>query len=801
MMGSFFQDIRYALRTLSQKPGFTIIAVLTLALGIGATTAMFSVVDAVLLRPLPFPSQQQLVHANGRFSRSDDAGVSPPDFVDYRARAQTLKQFAAIGYFDGIANITGGAQPEQVSSQIVSWNFFRTLGISPLVGRDFVADDEKEIEPTVAILGNGIWKRDFGADPGIVGRKVTIDGQLITVVGVLPVDVPSVSLAEIWQPLPLENPSMNIRRSHFLVVIARMNPGITLSQARAELDTIAGNIEAEHPDTNKTWALLVMPLTNYIVGGTQKPLLLLLGAVILLLLIGCANIANLLLARASGRRKEIAIRAALGAGRWRIARQMLTESLVLSIAGGALGIFSAVWGVAALAALAPSSLPRVNEIQVDWTVLAFAAGVSLLTGVLFGLAPAIQFSRGDVSQVMKEGFGGSSRAARHRTGNLLVIGEVALSVGLLLGGALLFNSFWRLIHVDPGFRSDHVIATTLHMSNSARPRTQKVAFYHQLEDRLESLPGAEGAGAISELPLSGEYNDNSFKVEGRVYPPAGFDNADLRRTTPGFLNALRVPLISGRWLDITDTANAPGTVVVNQEFAKRFFGGKNPLGRHLQLSGDPMKTREIVGIVGTIKHGSLDESPRAAMYVSIDQLTPPDMTVVVRSSGNPAQLSAALRDAVFSLDPNQAISTIRSMDDVVSGSVAQPRFASQILGLFAVLALLLAAVGLYGLIAYTVSQRTHEIGIRMALGAEPRDVLKLVIGQGLKLALAGTAIGIVGALALTRLMQGLLFQVSPTDPITFISVTGLLTIVALAASYLPARRAMRVDPMIALRYE
>jgi putative ABC transport system permease protein len=800
-MGSFFQDIRYAFRTLAQKPGFTLIAILTLALGIGATTAMFSVVDAVLLRPLPFPAQQELIHANGRFSGSNDAGISPPDFVDYRARAQTLKQFAAIGYFDGIANITGGAQPEQVSSQIVSWNFFRTLGISPQLGRDFVADDENEIEPAVAILGNGIWKRDFGADPGIVGRKVALDGQLITVVGVLPVDVPSVSLAQIWLPLPLANSAMNIRRSHFLVVIARMNPGITLNQAKAELDTIAGNIAAEHPDTNKTWALLVMPLTNYIVGGTQKALLLLLGAVILLLLIGCANVANLLLARASGRRKEIAIRAALGAGRWRIARQMLTESLVLSIAGGALGILSAVWGVAGLAALAPSSLPRVNEIQVDWTVLAFAAAVSLLTGILFGLAPAIQFSRGDAAQVMKEGFGGSSRAARHRTGNLLVIGEVALSVGLLLGGALLFNSFWRLIHVDPGFRPDHVISTTLHMSNSARKRTEKVAFYHQLEERLKSLPGAEGAGAISELPLGGDFNDNTFKVEGRVYPVGGFDDADLRRTTPGFLSALRVPLISGRWLDVTDTADAPATVVVNQEFVKRFFDGKNPIGRRVQLSGDPAKTREIVGIVGTIKHGSLAESPRAAMYVSIDQLPPPDMTVVVRSSGNPAQLSGALRDTVHSLDPNQAISTIRSMDDVVSGSVAQPRFASQILGLFAVLALLLAAVGLYGLIAYTVSQRTHEIGIRMALGAAPRDVLKLVIGQGLKLALAGAAIGIVGALALTRLMQGLLFQVSPTDPVTFIGVTALLTIVALAASYLPARRAMRVDPMIALRYE
>ncbi len=474
---------------------------------------------------------------------------------------------------------------------------------------------------------------------------------------------------------------------------------------------------------------------------------------------------------------------------------------MLSIAGGTLGIFAAIWGVAGLGALAPASLPRVNEIQVNFTVLAFAAGISLLTGILFGLAPAIQFSRGEVQQVLKDGVRGSSRTSRHRTGNLLVIGEVALSVALLLGGALLFNSFWRLVHVDPGFRPDHVIATTLHVSNSARPRDQKAAFYHQLEEKLASLPGVEGAGAISELPLSGQLNDNSFQIEGRVYPKGHSDDADFRQVTPGLLTALRISLVSGRWLNATDTANAPGTVVVNQEFARKYFAGKNPVGNHIHVEGDPVKTREIVGVVGTIKHGSLDESPRAAMYIPVDQYPPPDMNVVIRSSGNPLQLAAALRDEVRSLDPNQAISTIRSMDDVVSGSVAQPRFASQILGLFAVLALVLAAVGLYGLIAYTVTQRTHELGIRMALGAEPRDVLKLVLGQGLKLALIGAALGIAGAMALTRLMQGLLFQVSPTDPVTFISVTALLTIVALAASYLPARRAMRVDPMVALRYE
>jgi putative ABC transport system permease protein len=799
-MGSLWMDIRYAVRTLAKRPGFAAVAMLALALGIGASTAMFSVVDAVLLRPLPFPSQQQLVYANGKFSLSDHAAVSPPDFEDYRASAKSFQQFAAIGYLDGISNITGGEKPEQVQSQLVSWNFFEALGIPPAVGRSFVESDEKTMEPQVAILGQGIWKRDFGGDPGIVGRKVSLDGQEVTVVGILPVDLPSLSLAEVWQPLPMDNIGMNSRGAHFLAVVARMKPGIGVNQARAELDTIAAQIAAQHPDTNKGWALRVISLTNYVVGDTRTALLILLGAVVFLLLIGCANVANLLLARAAGRRKEIAIRTALGAGRWRIARQMLMESLVLSVAGGTLGFMASVWGVSGLRALAPASLPRVNEIQVDLGVLAFAIGISLLTGVLFGLAPAIQFSRGSMQEVIK-GARGSGRATHHRIGNVLVIGEVALSLGLLLGGALLIKSFWRLVHVDPGFRPDHVMAATLHMSNSSRPRDQKEPFYRELGEHLRALPGVEAAGAISELPLSGQFGDNPFQVEGRVYSPGQIDDADFRQVTPGLLETLRAPLLSGRWVNASDTEKAPGIVVVNQEFVQRYFGGKNPIGHRVQIAGDEIKVREIVGIVGTIKHGMLDESPRAAMYVPLAQSHPPDMNIVVRTAGNPLLLATGLSDAVHSMDKDQAVSAVRSMDDIVSASVAQPRFSSELLGMFAVLALVLAAVGLYGLIAYTVTQRTHEIGIRMSLGAAPGDIRRMVLARGMRLALAGVAIGVVGALALTRLMRDLLYGVTATDPATFIGVTALLTIVALAASYLPARRAMRVDPIIALRYE
>ena len=802
-MQTLIQDVRFALRSMAKKPGFTIVAVLTLALGIGANTAIFSVVNSVLLRPLPFPSQEQLIYANGKFALSDQAAVSPPDFVDYRAGAKSFRQFAAIGYLDQISNLSGREKPEQVHSQIVSWNFFDALAIPPALGRNFVAADEKEFEPQVAILGHGIWQRDFGGDPGVIGQSMDLDGKRVTIVGVLPVDLPSLSLAEVWQPLPMDNPGMNVRTAHFLATIARMKPGVGVEKARSELDAIAAQIAAQNPNTNEGWALRVMPLNQFVVGGTRTPLLLLLGAVTFLLLIACSNVANLALARATARRKEFAIRTALGAGRWRIARQMLTESLVLSSAGGVLGLFAAVWGVAALKVLAPVSLPRVNEIQVNLGVLAFTAGVSLFSGILFGLGPAIRFSRAarGMQETLKESGRGSSRAGQNYLGSALVIGEVALSLALLLSGGLLIKSFWRLVHVNPGFLSEHVLTATLHMANSSRTKVQKLAFYRALEDRLAALPGVEAAGSISELPLSGQYNDNSFRVADRVYPPNHLDNADFRKVTPGLLKALGLPLLSGRWLNHTDTEHSPGVAVVNEEFVHQIFDGKNPVGQRLLVRGDLVNSREIVGIVATVKHGALDEDPRAAMYIPLAQSPPPDMNIVVRAAGNPLTLAATIREAVSATDKDEAISAVRSMDDVIGASVAQPRFSAQLLGLFATLALVLAAIGLYGLIAYTVSQRTQEIGIRMALGAAPADIRRMVLARAMRLTMAGVASGVLIALALGRLLTGLLFGVTATDPMSYIVAASMLTIVAFAASYLPARRAMRVDPLVALRYE
>jgi putative ABC transport system permease protein len=800
-MTDLLQDIRYALRQLRKSPGFAAVAVLTLALGIGANTAIFNVMEAVILRPLPFGEPDRLVWLNGKMPQTDEGAVSTPDFVDYRAGNRTFESIAAIsgGYMSGPSNFSGD-KPEQVLTNIASANFFETLGIRPLLGRGFQSADEQISTPQVAILGYGVWKRDFGGDRYIIGHNIRLDGQNFAVIGVLPTDLPLLSEAQIWLPMPLLNPIMHIRMAHFLKVIGRLRPGVTMQQSQADLDTIAVGLERQYPDTNKGWSLRQRSLTELLIGPVRPALLMIWVAAGLLLLIACANLANLVLSRSITRQREFSVRAALGATRARLVRQTLTESIVLALAGGAVGALAASWGVYLLGTIGPSSLPRVQEVHINVTVLAFAIGISLLTGAVLGLVPALHISREGLSGALKESARASAPAAHKRLRSGLVIGEIAVSLTLLVGAGLLLKSFWMLIHVNPGFQTQHLLTARLSLTGPAySDPAHRARFWQELEERIANLPGVEAVGATSELPLSGRHSDNPFPIPGRTYGPGEFDDAFFRQVTPGYLAAMYIPLIAGRWLDQHDTANSPGTILVNQAFAKRFFAGQDVLGKRLHLMGDLQSTREIVGIVGNISHTALSDRQRPEMYVAYVQYSPPAMDLVVRATADPKSLAAAVYDTVRAIDKDETLSAARSMDDILDSSVSQQRFSSLLLNLFAALALVLAAIGLYGVMAYSVTQRTNEIGIRMALGAKQADVLKMFVVQGMKLAVAGVATGIALSLASGRFLATMLYEVKPTDPITLIFVSIGLIGVAVLANYIPARRAAKVDPMVALR--
>jgi putative ABC transport system permease protein len=798
------QDLRYALRQLRKSPGFTVVAILTLALGIAANTTIFSVIEAVVLRPLPFRAPDRLIWLNGQVPPLDEAAISPPDFLDYRASNQTFDCLAAMGYGPGPSNLSGD-KPEQVLTTIASSNFFDCLGVRPLLGRDFLSADEQVKTPHVAILGYGLWKRNFGADRTIVGSTIRMDGESLTVVGVLPSDLPLLSEAQIWLPTPMLNPGMNMRLGHSLKAVGRLKPGVTRKQSQADVDAIALRLAHQYPNTNKGWSLRQRPLRDVLVGPVRPALLLMWGAVALLLLIACVNVANLLLARSVARRQEFALRAALGASRGRLVRQALTESVVMALAGGGLGVLVATLGAHAVRAFGPLNVPRLDETQINPAVLAFTFGISLLTGVVFGLVPALQISGGEFTQRIRESGRTSTPTVHRRLSSALVVGEIAMSLTLLVSAGLVLKSFWRMIHVAPGFQTDHVVTARLSLNGPAYgsygdPQS-RVKFWRQFEEQVKALPGVEAVGAISELPLSGEHSDNPFHIPNRSYGPSEFDDAEFRQVTPGFLSAMRIPLFAGRWLDEYDDANSAGVIAVNRAFVKRFFGGGDVLGKRLQLMGDSKATREIVGVVGNISHGALSDPKQPEMYVPYAQYAPGTMNIVVRAAANPMNLAAALRDRVSAVDKDETLSGVRTMDDVVGASVSQPRFSSQLLALFAALALVLAAVGLYGLMAYSVTQRRNEIGIRMALGAGREDILKLVLRQGSMLVLTGVGLGLIASVFMTRVLSGLLFAVGPTDPQTFIAVALLLAGVALAACYIPAWRATRVDPMVALRYE
>ena len=804
-MNGILQDIRYAARGLRKAPGFTAAALLTLALGIAANTAIFSVIEAVILRPLPFDAPDHLVWLNGKLvPLTDEGGVSPPDFRDYRADNRTFDRIVAMGYAANPSNLSGD-RPEQVLGNMASANFFECLGIRPLLGRDFALADEQTSLPQVAILGYGIWKRDFGGDRNIVGRTIHLNGAALTVVGVLPSDIPLLSEAQIWVPTPMLNSGMNIRMGHSLKAIGRLKPGVSLEQAKADLDAVAWQLQSQYPDTNKNWWMRQRPLREVLIGPVRPALLLMWGSVGLLLLIACVNVANLLLARSISRQKEFALRTALGAGRIRMVRQVLTESILLSLTGGTLGVLAASLGVHALHTFGPADVPRLGESGIDPAVLAFTLGISMLAGIMFGIVPALQISGARLTQRLSESGRMSAPASHKRLSSALVIGEIAMSLTLLVSAGLLLKSFWRLIHVSPGFRTAHVVTARLELpietygpygDPSARAR-----FWRQFEERVQALAGVEAVGATSELPLSGAHSDDPFHIPGRSYAPSEFDDAQFRQVTPGFLSAMGIPLVAGRWLNEHDNANSPGIVVVNQAFVSHFFPDKNVIGQPLQLMGDPQSTRQIVGVVGDVRHIALSEPDWPEMYVPYAQFAHPTISVVVRAAADPLNLAAALKAQVTAVDKDLTLSAVTSMDDVLSSSVAQPRFSSQLIGGFAFLALLLAAIGLYGLMAYSVNQRRSEIGVRMALGATRGDILRLVLRGGSKLTLAGIVVGLLGSLAATRVLSNMLFAVTAKDPAVFIMVALLLGGVALAASFLPARRAAKVDPMAALRYE
>ncbi len=801
-MGTLLQDVRYSIRTLAKSPGFTAIAILTLALGIGANTALFSVVDAVLLRPLPFKNPSQLVWTWGNCSLCDQAAVSPADFVDYRAQSHSFEYYGAMAGGDSLFNLMGNDKPIQIKGSMVTAGFFDALGVQPRYGRVFGPSDEKTTDPEVVILSHHLWQENFGSDPNVVGKSISLDGKTRTIVGVLVNDIPLLTKADLWYPAPFQNQGMQSRRSHFLRPIGLLKRGVTISQAQSEVDVIAARLASQYPTTNAGFSAKLEPLRNVLIGNVRPAFVVLIGAVALVLLIACANIASLLLARNTVRQREIAIRTALGAGRSRLIRQLLTESLVLALAGGAAGVLLANGGVELLKQLGPQSLPRLDEVSLNGVVLAFTFVMAIFTGVLFGLGPAMKASRRDLTQSLKEGGASGDSRSKHRAHDVLVVAEVALSLIVLIASGLLLNSFWRLMRAPLGFDPASVLTTEVSLVSPRYDDEQRrESFFHELQSRIQSSPGVKSAGFVSELPLSGEANDTFFTIA--EHPPANpndNNDADFQLIDGDYLEAMRIPLLAGRAFERQDSVESRKVVIVNEPFVKKFFPNENPIGKHLKMfEGKPeFVEREIVGIVGGNKHFALQESLRPEMFMPRSFTR---MNVVVRGAGDPGTLTTVVRQAIHEIDPDEATSTFRTMGDVVSTSAATDRFNTQLLGAFAAIALLLTAAGIFGVLSYLVTQRTREIGLRIALGAQPRDVLGVIVGHGMRLVLVGLCIGAAGALVVTRWMSSVLFDVKPTDPLTFVVVAALLGLVAFLAAYVPARRAMRVDPLVALRYE
>ena len=809
------RDVGYALRMLRKSPGFTLVALVTLALGIGANTAIFSIVNGVVLQPLDYADPERIVRVQTSWAGEPDAGISPAEYYDYRDR---LDVFSSLGvYAFSSPSITGGDRPERLRGAFVSSGLLPALGVRPLLGRRFT-DEEELPGHAVAILGYDLWQRRFDGDETIVGTRVTLNGESRTIVGVLPSgfrmpeDYTRGGATDVYLPLGIDRTTVANRGSHFLAGLARLQPGVPHETGAAAVRALATRMAAEYPDdypANMQFTATALPLAEDVTGPVRPALFVLLAAVGLLLLVACANVANLLLARAEARRGELALRTALGAGRGRIARQLVIETLVLAGLGGALGVVLAAGGVELLVALQPPDVPRIAAVTIDWRVLAFTTATTALAGLLLGVLPALAASRSDPAAALRES-SGRAGGGRRRLQSALVVGEIAAALVLVTGATLLVRSYDELSSVDPGYRVDGVLTTRLTLPASDYADAEVAPFFRGLLERVDGLPGVAAAGAVSSLPLATDLGDLNFDIEGRETPAdAVSSKADWQAVTPGYLEAMRIPVVSGRAIEPVDDVDAPGVVVINETAARRYWPGENPLGQRILLGGGAGPGWvTIVGIAHDVKHAAFDEAPRSQMYLSHDQFRFWDgggpvrgMTLALRTPGEPAALAGAVREAVAALDPTLPLGEFVTMEQVVSESLARPRLMMSLLATFAGVALVMGAVGIYGVMAWLVGRRTRELGVRLALGARARDVARLVLKHSLALTAAGVVVGLLLAAFLTRALAGMLYGVSPVDAWTFVGVPLVLAAVALLAVWIPTRRAARIDPSEVLRHE
>jgi putative ABC transport system permease protein len=814
-MNGLIQDFRYALRQLRKSPGFAAVAVITLALGIGFNTAIFSVVNAVLLRPLAFADASRLVRIwhvppEKSFPGMTTFPVSAANYLDWERQTQVFDHMAIYSYHG--FTVTGGDKAEQLSAGAVSSGFFATLGVQPILGRVLSPEEDQPGRSHVVVLSYRLWQDHFGGNPGVVGHDINLEGQPYLVAGVMPSNFQFPDFAKMWTPMAWTDQERAVRGEHHSIVIARLKPGVDLNRAQAEMNTISDRLQQQYPDDDKGWGAVVVPMQQDLVSDVRPALLVLLGAVAFVLLIACVNVANLALAKTFSRQKEIAIRTALGATSARILRQILTETVLLALSGGALGLAFAHFAVRFIVAFLADKLPHSIEVGLDSKVLLFTAVISVVTGIVAGVLPAWRLTRRDVNEALKQGLGRTDAdAGGHRTRSILVVSEVALSLMLLIGAGLMIRSFQNLRNVNPGFDSRQVLTMSVVISRAKfLSPDQAISFFDRVLQRVRSLPGVESAAVIDNIPLTGG-SHQPIAIEGRpVVPMSEQPEVDVRLVSAGYMSAMHIPTLRGRGLSDTDVAGRPAVVLVSESMARQFWPGEDPVGKRLTLTFYPEAIREVVGVVGDVKLDSLDEMrPSATLYFPLDQVSVPaaggwrsfPMTLLVRSRSGSGELASSVSNAVHEVDRDIPLVDISTMDELVENSLSQQRFNMLLLGAFAALALLLAAVGIYSVLSYSVKRSVREIGIRLALGAPVGEVLRMVVFEAMKPTLLGVAIGAAGALALGRVLSSLIFGVRPTDPVTFVAVAALLAAVALVASIVPAYRATKVDPMVALRYE